>query len=64
MIPEYADYFYIILDCLHLEELIRMRRRVEKRGHAPLADYLSAQIKRREQIEHEELIRQRGLEDK
>jgi hypothetical protein len=59
MIPELADYFHLILDCLHLEELIRLRRRVEKRGHTALADYLSSQIKRREQIEHEELIRQR-----
>jgi hypothetical protein len=64
MIPEYADYFHIILDCLHLEELIRLRRRVEKRGHAGLADYISAQIKRRDEMEHEELIRQRTREEK
>jgi hypothetical protein len=59
MIPESEDYFHIILDCLHLEELIRMRRRVEKRGHVGLANYLSTQIKRRDEIEQEELIRQR-----
>jgi hypothetical protein len=59
MTPESEDYFHIILDCLHLEELIRIRRRVEKRGHVALADYLSLQIKRRDEIEQEELIRQR-----
>jgi cytidylate kinase len=53
---EYADYLSTILDCLHPEELIRLRRRVEKLGggYAPLADYLSSQIKRRDKIEHEE----------
>jgi hypothetical protein len=53
--PEEYGNLSIILDFLGLEELIRIRRRVEKRGgHAPLVDYLSSQIKRREQIEHEE----------
>jgi hypothetical protein len=55
MTPEEYGNLSIILDFLGLEELIRIRRRVEKRGgHAALADYLSIQIKRREQIEHEE----------
>jgi len=54
-----AENFYLLTEVLHLEELIRLRRRLQKRGVFDLADYLSRLIQIKEEAEREEIERER-----
>ena len=51
---DHCGHFHLLIGALTVEELIRVRHRLEKRGARELVDYLSGQILQREAVEREE----------